>query len=64
MSRLHSPGSDQPTIRNSSFCHAAGLVRSAPGRSVLQGWGYGEDDVAEVEERLQAMAGAFEHDDV
>jgi hypothetical protein len=39
-------------------------VRSGPAQAILQGWGYAQDDVAEVEERLQAMAGAFDHDDM
>jgi hypothetical protein len=31
--------------------------------AVLQGWNYSADDVAEIEERLQTMASAFEHAD-
>ena len=39
------------------------MVRSGQGRSILQGWGYTDDDVAEVEERLQAMASAYDSED-
>lgn len=42
----------------------AGAVSTAAGRAVLQGWGYSGDDVAEVQERLQVMASAFDvHDE-
>lgn len=40
-----------------------GLVSSGMGRAILQGWGYTQDDVAEVEERLQSMASAYDQDD-
>ena len=49
--------------RASALGLCAGLLRSGQGRAILQGWGYTDDDVAEVEERLQAMAGAFDNDD-
>lgn len=39
-----------------------GLVSSGAGRAVLQGWGYTEDDVAEIKERLESMASAFDHE--
>lgn len=41
----------------------AGVVRSGPGLSLLQGWSYTGDDVAEIEERLQQMASCFDDDD-
>ncbi|KAK9918811.1 hypothetical protein WJX75_007119 [Coccomyxa subellipsoidea] len=40
-----------------------GLSTSGGGMAVLQGWNYSADDVAEIEERLQTMASAFEHAD-
>ncbi len=39
---------------------SAGVVRTGAGRATLQGWEYSGDDVDEVEERLQAMAAAFD----
>jgi hypothetical protein len=33
--------------------------RSASGRSVLDGWGYGAGEVEEVEERLRRLAGSY-----
>lgn len=42
----------------------SGAVSTGPGRAIVQGWGYSGDDVAEIEERLQVMASAFDvHDE-
>ncbi|BDA46653.1 Protein misato homolog 1 [Coccomyxa sp. Obi] len=40
-----------------------GLVSSGAGRATLQGWGYTEDDIAEIRERLESMASAFDHEE-
>ena len=41
----------------------AGITGCDRGRALLQGWGYTDDDVAEVRERLEVMASAFDAGD-
>jgi len=56
--------SDYPKSNDAKRVGACtGLVSSGAGRAILQGWGYAQDDVAEVEERLQNMASAYDQDD-
>ena len=40
-----------------------GTAATAQGRAVLAGWGYGQEEIAEVEEQLHVLASAGEVDD-
>jgi hypothetical protein len=62
LSRLSASKGFQGVLRS-----AAGNLRrvggSMVGRVSLEGWGYGQGDVADLEERLQETAGRYSEED-